>query len=271
MYFRARAIAWFRATTIAAAVVTAAARGWAEPSEGDGAPAVDVGTVVHLTRDAVLNGVSLTKGTELRVVGVKKDDRGAAVRVDLEAQGADKKVFKGIAAEALAALTAAPTSAVSGDRASIFKVAAQIPIIRELVLGDTVFPRGSVLQVERVVKDKSGKVTKLDLRETSGPKRRLRDVPVDKLLLALSPDDVSWADAQVGRVIQLGAELAFAGSSYPRGTKMTVTRVETEARTGSAAKVDLRELEGQKREALGVPVALLKQNGAVGTAAGAPR
>jgi hypothetical protein len=45
---------------------------------------------------------------------------------------------------------------------------------------------------------------------------------------------------------------------------MIVTRVETEARTGSAVKVDLRELEGQKREALAVPVALLKQNGAVG-------
>jgi hypothetical protein len=36
-------------------------------------------------------------------------------------------------------------------------------------------------------------------------------------------------------------------------------------------KVDLRESEGQKREALGVSVAVLKQNGALGTAQGAAR
>jgi hypothetical protein len=252
-----------------AAIVGAAAAAGTTRTAAAQEETVDVGAVVRLTRDAVLNGVSLSKGTELRVVGVKKDESGAVSRVDLE--GPDKKLFKGIAAEALSALTAAPTSAVSGDRASIFKVGAQIPIIRELSLGDVVFPRGSVLQVERVAKDKSGKVAKLDLRETTGQKRRVRDLPVEKLLMALSPDDVSWADAQVGRVIQLGATLSFEGNSYPRGDKMVVTRVETEARTGSAVKVDLKEVEGQKREALGVPVALLKQNGAVGTAAGAPR
>jgi len=260
---------WFR--TAAAAVIFAIAVGpaAAEPSsEAEPEP----GSTIRLTREAVLNGITLPKGTELRIVGVKKDDRGVVTRVDLEEAGSDKKVFKGIAAEALAALTAAPSAgAPAGDRASIFKVGAQIPILRELALGNVVIPRGSTLQIDRVVKDKAGRVAKLDLRETSGDKRRLRDLPVEKLLLALSPDDVSWADAQVGRVIQLGGDLDFAGSSYPRGAKMIVTRVETEARTGSAVKVDLRELEGQKREALGVPVALLKQNGAVGTAAGAPR
>jgi hypothetical protein len=232
------------------------------------APAPEEGATIRLTREAVLNGVTLAKGTELRIVGVKKDSAGAVTRVDLQQQSGDKKVFKGIAAEALSALTAAPAAgAPEGDRSSIFKVAAQIPIIRDLVLGDVVFTRGSVLQVERVVKDKTGKVIKLDLRETSGQKRRVRDLAVEKLLLALSPDDVSWADAEVGRVIKLGGDFQFGGNSFARGSKMVVTRVETEPKTGSAIKVDLRELEAPKREMAGVPVALLKQNGAVGTAA----
>src|SRR5262252_5794802 len=168
------------------------------------------GATIRLTREAVLNGVTLAKGTELRIVGVKKDAAGAVTRVDLQLESGDKKVFKGIAAEAISALTAAPTAgAPAGDRSSIFKVGAQIPIIRDLVLGDVVFARGSVLQVERVVKDKSGKVTKLDLRETSGQKRRVHDLSVERLLLALSPDDVSWADAEVGRVISLGGDFQF--------------------------------------------------------------
>jgi hypothetical protein len=258
----------------ATAILCTADAGVAEPmpSPPESAPAPEPGSTIRLMREAVLNGVTLPKGTELRIAGVKKDDRGVVTRVDLEEPNGTKKVFKGIAPEALAALTAAPSAgAPSGDRGSIFKVGAQIPIIRELSLGTVVFPRGSTLQIDRIVKDKAGKLTKLDLRETSGEKRRVRDLPVEKLLLALSPDDVSWADAQVGRVLQLGADLEFAGGAFARGAKMVVTRVETEPRTGSAVKVDLRELEGQKREALGVPVALLKQNGAVGTAAGAPR
>jgi hypothetical protein len=236
------------------------------------APAPEPGMTFRLTREAVLNGVTLARGTELRISSVKKDDKGEVTRVDLEQVDGDKKAFKGIAVEALSALTAAPTAgAASGDRASAFKVAAQIPIIRELSLGSVVFARGSVLSVERVVKDKTGKVTKLDLRETSGLKRRVRDLPVDKLLLALSPDDVTWADGEVGRMIQLGRALEFGGSSFAKGTKLLVTRVETEPKTGSAVRVDLREVDGQKREIAAVPVALLKQNGAVGTAVGTPR
>jgi hypothetical protein len=244
----------------------------AATDSADESAAAEAGTTFRLTREAVLNGVTLTKGAELQIVAVKQDQEGKVTRVDLQEIGGDKRVFKGIAREALSALTAAPSAgAPSGDRTSVFKVAAQIPILRDLTLGNVVFARGSVLQVDRVVKDKAGKVTKLDLRETSGQKRRVRDMPVEKLLLALSPEDIGWADAEVGRVIQLGAPLDFAGQAFARGAKLTVVRVETDPKTGAAIRVDLRELEGAKRELAGVPVATLKQNGAVGTAAGAPK
>ncbi len=230
------------------------------------------GAILKITRDAVLNGVTLPKGTELKVASIKKDESGAVTRVDLQQQGGDKKLFKAITPEALAALVAAPTTgSPSDDRSSIFKVAAQIPIVHELSLGGVVFGRGSVLQIDRVEKDKNGKVIKLDLRETSGQKRLMRNVAVEALLFALSPDEVTWPDGAVGRAIVLGAELKFGGAVFAKGTKFVVTRVETDPKKGEVVRVDIRETEGDKRELASVPVAILKQNGALGTAQGAPK
>jgi hypothetical protein len=235
-------------------------------------PSFEEGAVIKITRDAVLNGVTLSKGTELKIASVKKDASGALSRVDLQQMDGEKKVFKAITPEALTALTAAPNSGASaGDRTSMFKVAAQIPIVRELSLGGVVFVRGTVLQIDRLEKDKSGKVIKLDLRETSGQKRLMRGVGVEQLLLALSPDDVTWPDGAVGRTVQLGADFKFGSTSLAKGTKLVVTRVETEPKKGEVVKVDLRETDGDKRELASVPVALLKQNGALGSAAGAPK
>jgi hypothetical protein len=184
----------------------------------------------------------------------------------------DKKLFKAITTQALAALVSSSTTGSSSDdRSSIFKVAAQIPIVRELSIAGVVFPRGSVLQIDRVEKDRNGKVVKLDLRETSGQKRLMRNVAVEALLLALSPDEVTWPDGAVGRVIVLGAEFKFGGAAFSKGTKFVVTRVETDPKKGEVVRVDIRETEGDKRELASVPVALLKQNGALGTAAGAPK
>src|SRR5215471_11362190 len=90
--FAAAALALFSPTRLGAA----------DPSAG--APAPAEGATIRLTREAVLNGVTLAKGTELRIVGVKKDAAGAVTRVDLQLESGDKKVFKGIAAEALSAL-----------------------------------------------------------------------------------------------------------------------------------------------------------------------
>lgn len=233
---------------------------------------ISEGAVIKITREAVLNGVTLSKGTELKVASIKKDESGSVTRVDLQQLDGDKKLFKAITTEALAALVAAPTTgAPSDDRSSIFKVAAQIPIVRELSLAGVVFPRGSVLQIDRVEKDKSGKVIKLDLRETSGQKRLMRNVAVEALLFALSPDEVTWPDGAVGRVIVLGGEFKFGGVQFAKGTKLAVTRIETDPKKGEVVRVDLRETEGEKRELGSVPVALLKQNGALGTAAGAPK
>jgi hypothetical protein len=232
---------------------------------------LEEGSVIKITREAVLNGVSLPKGTELKIASIKKNSEGTITRVDLQQVDGDKKLFKAIPPEAVVALAAAPTSSNSGDRASIFKVAAQIPIVRELSLGTVVFGRGSVLQIDRVEKNKDGKVVKLDLRETSGAKRLMRGVTVEALLLALSPDDVTWPDGAVGRVIQLGADLQLGGTTYAKGTKFVVTRVETEPKAHEIIKVDIRETEGQKRELASVAVALLKQNGAIGTSNGVPK
>jgi hypothetical protein len=230
------------------------------------------GTVIKITREAVLNGVTLAKGTELRVASIKKDESGAVTRVDLQQVDGDKKVFKAITYESLVALVASPTGPVtSDDRSSIFKVAAQIPIVRELSLAGVIFSRGSVLQIDRVEKDKNGKVVKLDLRETSGQKRLMRNVAVEQLLFALSPDEVTWPDGAVGRVIVLGGEFKFGGVAFAKGTKLVVTRVETDPKKGEVVRVDLRETEGDKRELASVPVAILKQNGALGSAAGAPK
>jgi hypothetical protein len=232
---------------------------------------LEEGSVIKITREAVLNGVSLPKGTELKIASIKKNSEGAITRVDLQQVDGDKKLFKAIPPEAVAALAATPSSSNSGDRSSIFKVAAQIPIVRELSLGTVVFGRGSVLQIDRVEKNKDGKVIKLDLRETSGAKRLMRGVTVEALLLALSPDDVTWPDGAVGRVIQLGADFQFGGISFAKGTKFVVTRVETEPKAHEIIKVDIRETEGQKRELTNVAVALLKQNGAIGTSNGVPK
>jgi hypothetical protein len=233
---------------------------------------VEEGAIIKITREAVLNGVTLSKGTELKVASIKKDALGAVNRVDLQQVDGDKKVFKAITPEALTALTAPSTNAAaSSDRASIFKVAAQIPIVRDLSLGGVVFTRGTVLQIDRLEKDKTGKVIKLDLRETSGQKRLMRAVTVEHLLIALSPDDVTWPDGAVGRTVQLGAEFKFGSASFAKGTKLLVTRVETDPKKGEVVRVDLRETDGDKRELASVPVALLKQNGALGSAAGAAK
>ena len=233
---------------------------------------LEEGNVIKITRDAVLNGVTLAKGTELKIASIKKNSEGAVTRVDLQQVDGDKKLFKAIPPEAISALAATPNSTgPTGDRASIFKVAAQIPIVRELSLGSVVFGRGTVLQIDRVEKNKAGNVVKLDLRETSGPKRLMRGVTVEALLLALSPDDVTWPDGAVGRVIQLGADFQFGTMAFAKGTKLVVTRLETEPKAHEIIKVDLRETEGQKREVANVPVAQLKQNGAIGTSAGVPK
>jgi len=230
------------------------------------------GMTIKITREAVLNGVTLPKGTELRVVSIKKDESGAFTRVDLQQLDGDKKLFKAITPQALEALVAAPTGGSSSDdRSSIFKVAAQIPIVRELSLSGVVFPRGSVLQIDRVEKDKNGRVIKLDLRETSGQKRLMRNVAVESLLFALSPDEVTWPDGAVGRLIVLGGEFKFGGAVFAKGTRLVVTRVENDPKKAEVVRVDLRETEGDKREMASVPVALLKQNGALGTAVGAPK
>jgi len=88
---------------------------------------------------------------------------------------------------------------------------------------------------------------------------------------ALSPDEVTWPDGAVGRIIALGADLKFGGAEFSKGTKFQVTRVETDPKKGEVTRVDLRESEGEKRELASVPVAILKQNGALGTAVGAPK
>jgi hypothetical protein len=232
---------------------------------------LEEGVVVKITRDAVLNGVSLPKGTELKIVAIKKDNGGDVNRFDLQRVDGDKKVFKAITLEALTALTATSGASSSADRTAVFKVAAQIPIVRELSLGGVVFTRGSTLQIDKVEKDKTGRPAKLDLRETSGAKRLMRGVAVEQLLVALSPDDVTWPDGAVGRTLQLGAEFKFGGVVFSRATRFVVTRVETEPKKGEVVRVDLRETDGEKRELASVPVALLKPNGALGTAEGAAK
>ncbi len=233
---------------------------------------LEEGAVVRITRDAVLNGVSLPKGTELKIASIKKDNAGETNRFDLQRMDGDKKVFKAITLESLTALVSTSGSSAGGvDRTAVFKVAAQIPIMRDLSLGGVVFSRGSTLQIDKVEKDKAGRPAKLDLRETSGAKRLMRGVTVEQLLVALSPDDVTWPDGAVGRNVQLGADLKFGGVVFAKATRFVVTRVETEPKKGEVVRVDLRETEGQRRELGSVPVAILKQNGALGNAEGAAR
>jgi hypothetical protein len=257
---------WVRAAAVALALGIVSASALAETVT------LEEGTVLKITRDAVLNGVSLPKGTELKIAGIKKDNAGESNRFDLQRMDGDKKVFKAITLEALTALTAVSGGGSSGaDRTAIFKVAAQIPIVRELSLGGVVFGRGSTLQIDKVEKDKTGRPAKLDLRETSGAKRLMRGVAIEQLLAALSPDDVTWPDGAVGRTLQLGGEFKFGGVVFAKATRFVVTRVETEPKKGEVVRVDMREVDGDKRELVSVPVAILKQNGALGTAEGAAK
>jgi hypothetical protein len=266
-YFAAR---W--PTRLTRAVVLALVVGLAPAVATAATVSLEEGTVVKITRDAVLNGVALPKGTELKIASIKKDNAGETNRFDLQRLDGDKKLFKAITLEAVTALLAAPGSGQANtDRTAIFKVAAQIPLMRELSLGGMVFPRGSTLQIDKVEKDKTGRPTKLDLRETSGSKRLMRGVTVEQLLVALSPDDVTWPDGAVGRTIQLGADFKFGGAVFPKATRFIVTRVETEPKKGEVVRVDIRETEGEKRELSSVAVAVLRQNGALGTAEGAPK
>ena len=258
-----------RVATAALALTVAALS--AAPTARADTISLEEGAVLKITRDAVLNGVSLPKGTELKIAAIKKDNAGESNRFDLQRMDGDKKVFKAITLEALTALVSSGNSSGGVDRAAMFKVAAQIPIMRELSLGGVVFGRGSTLQIDKVEKDKNGRPAKLDLRETSGAKRLMRGVTVEQLLIALSPDDVTWPDGAVGRTIQLGGEFKFGGVMFPKATRFVVTRVETEPKKGEVVRVDIRETEGEKRELASVPVAILKQNGALGTAEGAAK
>jgi hypothetical protein len=257
---------WARVATVTLTLAVAPASAIADTVS------LEEGTVVKITRDAVLNGVSLPKGTELKIAAIKKDNTGESNRFDLQRMDGDKKVFKAISMESLTALISASGGSSGGvDRSAMFKVAAQIPIMRDLSLGGVVFARGSTLQIDKVEKDKSGRPAKLDLRETSGAKRLMRGVTVEQLLVALSPDDVTWPDGAVGRTIQLGAEFKFGGVIFAKSTRFVVTSVETEPKKGEVVRVDMRETDGEKRELKSVPVAILKQNGALGSAEGAAK
>ena len=154
----------------------------------------------------------------------------------------------------------------------MFKVAAQIPIMRELSLGTVVFgARHRASDRPRRERTKTARSVKLDLRETSGPKRLMRGVTVEALLSALSPDDVTWPDGAVGRVIQLGADFQFGGTTFAKGTKFVVTRVETEPKAGESRQGGHprdRRREARARQRGG---RALKQNGAIGTAERRPK
>ena len=204
--------------------------------------ALTEGATITITREAQLNGVTLAKGTELEIVALRRDDAGQVTKVDLQQLEGEGKVWKAITVEAVAALTAPPNSAApADDRSSVFKVAAQIPIVSDLVLGDVVFKRGTVLQIDRVEKDKSGRTVKLDLRETSGKKRLMRGVVVEKLLVALAPDDVTWPDGAVGRVITLARDLKYEGATYGKGTRLLVRESDRAKGGASGAGRSARE------------------------------
>src|SRR5262249_27925662 len=102
---------------------------WAGVARAD-TVSLEEGSIIKITREAVLNGVTLAKGTELKIASIKKNSEGTITRVDLQQVDGDKKLFKAIPPEAISALAASPgSSSSSGDRSSIFKVAAQIPIV----------------------------------------------------------------------------------------------------------------------------------------------
>src|SRR5690349_3788413 len=85
-------------------------------SAGADTVTLEEGAVIKITREAVLNGVTLAKGTELKIASIKKNSEGTITRVDLQQVDGDKKIFKAIPPEAIAALAAAPSSsASSGD------------------------------------------------------------------------------------------------------------------------------------------------------------
>jgi hypothetical protein len=225
------------------------------------------GAVLVLTREAVLNGVTLTKGSEIKVVAVQRDAAGAVVRVDVEQVGGERKVFKGLTLDAVAAMTGASKStSPNGDRAQVLKAGAQIPIMRDFVVQGITVTKATVLSVDRVQKDGAGKIVKIDLRETTGAHRLIKGVAVEQFLLALSPDDVTWPDGVVGATIEVAGDLVLGGTTFSKGTKLVVTKVVNAPGGGGVVKVDLREIAGDKRTASDVSVAILKQNGALGTA-----
>src|SRR6266481_5348642 len=92
---------------------------------------LEEGSIIKITREAVLNGVTLAKGTELKIASIKRNSEGAITRVDLQQVDGEKKLFKAIPPEAITALAATPNSTGPSDRSAIFKVAAQIPIVRD--------------------------------------------------------------------------------------------------------------------------------------------
>lgn len=250
--------------TIALALVCSA-------SLADDPNALREGSIITLTREAVVNGVTLTKGSQLRVSSIKKDATGS-VRLDLEQVGGAHQTFKSLTPDAVAQMTGAANSAVpNGDPGQMFKPGAQIPLVRDLTLQGTEFHKGSTLQVDKVVHDAKGKVVKIDLRETGGKLRLLKGVPVEQILLGLAGDAVTWPDGVVGARLQLPKDLQLGDTVFPKGTKFVVTHVVHAASGAGVVKVSLREADGQKRSVDDVSVAVLKQGGALGTAEGAPK
>ena len=227
------------------------------------------GAVITLTREAVLNGVTLPKGSTLKIASVKKAP-GGELRVDVEQVGGEHRTFKALTPEAIGAMTATSNVSVpSGDSSQVFKVGAQIPLLHDVVLNDLTFQKGSALQVDKVLRDAKGKVVKVDLRETSGKTRLVKGVAVDQLMLALAPDEVTWPDGAVGVNLHLARELRLGEVTFPKGTHFVVTHVQPASNGKGVVRVGLREVEGQKRQFDNISVAVLKQSGALGTAEGA--
>lgn len=255
-----------RSTCGALAFVLVCATGWAEDPN-----TLHEGAVITLTRDAVVNGVTLPKGSLLKVSSVRKDVAGA-VRVDLEQLGGTHQTFKSVTRDALAQLAGAGNLAVPNvDPGQMLKVGAQITLVRDVLLKELGFAKGTVLSVDKVTRDAKGKVVKVDLREISGKSCLVRGVAVDQLLLGLAADAVTWPDGAVGARLQLPRELQLGDATFPKGTKFVVTHVVYAVSGGGVVKVNLREAEGQKRPVPDVPVAVLKQAGAIVTGGEPPK
>jgi hypothetical protein len=70
--------------------------GWNRTTASAEPVQIEEGASIRMTREAVLNGVTIAKGAELRIVGVRKDENGVVTRVDLQQVVGDKRVFMGI-------------------------------------------------------------------------------------------------------------------------------------------------------------------------------